>query len=162
MEPDPAVSDFGAWLSGVLVEFPAAYTRMDHYLRQVMPDLRSIQNRTIGEDAHSLSIQFANDQGSFNVPFADLSDGEKCFMICALVLAANEVSRNLFCFWDEPDNYLALEVQQFVMDLRRAFYSGGQFEKPCRIIQRPYAASLMKTLSFCIGGAISNQRLSAV
>jgi len=63
------------------------------------------------------------------VPFADLSDGEKCFMICALVLAANEVYGPLVCFWDEPDNYLALgEVQQFVVALRRAFQiGGGQF-----------------------------------
>jgi predicted ATPase len=31
-------------------------------------------------------------------------------------------------FWDEPDNYLALdEVGQFVLALRRAFQSGGQF-----------------------------------
>ena len=32
------------------------------------------------------------------------------------------------CFWDEPDNYLALsEVGHFVLALRKAFQSGGQF-----------------------------------
>ena len=49
-------------------------------------------------------------------------------MICALVLAANEAYGPLFCFWDEPDNFLALsEVGHFVLALRKAFQSGGQF-----------------------------------
>jgi ABC-type sugar transport system ATPase subunit len=34
----------------------------------------------------------------------------------------------VFCFWDEPDNYLALsEVGHFVLALRKAFQDGGQF-----------------------------------
>ncbi len=33
----------------------------------------------------------------------------------------------LFCFLDEPDNYLSLsEVKHFVMTLRRSFQAGGQ------------------------------------
>ena len=49
-------------------------------------------------------------------------------MICAMVLAANEAYGPLLCFWDEPDNYLALsEVGHFVLALRKAFQSGGQF-----------------------------------
>ena len=49
-------------------------------------------------------------------------------MICALVLAATESYGPLVCFWDEPDNYLALnEVGQFVLALRRAFRHGSQF-----------------------------------
>ena len=48
-------------------------------------------------------------------------------MICALVLAANEVYGPVLCFWDEPDNYLAVsEVGHFVMALRKSFQSGGQ------------------------------------
>jgi ABC-type multidrug transport system ATPase subunit len=49
-------------------------------------------------------------------------------MICALVLAANNNYGPVLCFWDEPDNYLALdEVGHFVLALRTAFQSGGQF-----------------------------------
>jgi ABC-type sugar transport system ATPase subunit len=45
-----------------------------------------------------------------------------------VVLAANHAYGPLACFWDEPDNYLALdEVGHFVSALRRAFQSGGQF-----------------------------------
>ncbi len=126
LQPNPAVADFGAWFSGVLANTPSAYTRIDEHLKQVMPDFKGIQNPEVGKDSRNLVVQFSNDQGSLKLPFADLSDGEKCFMICALVLAANEAYGPLLCFWDEPDNYLALdEVQQFVVALRRAFEIGG-------------------------------------
>jgi ABC-type cobalamin/Fe3+-siderophores transport system ATPase subunit len=94
-----------------------------------MPDVQDIKNPTVGKDSRSLAVQFSTEQGSVNLPFDDLSDGEKCFMICALVLAANRAYGPVACFWDEPDNYLALsEVSQFVLALRRAFQSdGGQF-----------------------------------
>jgi ATPase subunit of ABC transporter with duplicated ATPase domains len=63
-----------------------------------------------------------------SVPFEALSDGEKCFMICSLVLAANAAYGPIFYFWDEPDNHLALsEVGHFVLALRKAFQAGGQF-----------------------------------
>ena len=128
LQPNRYVTNFGAWFAGLLAHSPAAYARMDEYLKQVMPDLKDIRNPVIGREARSLTIQFATDQGSLSVPFQDLSDGEKCFMICALVLAANDSYGPLFCLWDEPDNYLApSEVSHFVMALRRAFRDGGQF-----------------------------------
>jgi ABC-type Mn2+/Zn2+ transport system ATPase subunit len=127
LEPNPQVTDFGAWFSGVLTSAPAAYVKVDAYLKQVMPDLKDIQNPAIGRDFHSLVVQFSNGQRSVNIPFEDLSDGEKCFMICALVLAANDAYGPIVCFWDEPDSHIALdEVGHFVLDLRRAFQSGGQ------------------------------------
>jgi len=128
LQPNLQVTDFAAWFSGLLAYAPAAYSKIDEYLKQVMPDVKDIQNPANGPDSRSLTVQFSNDQGSLKVPFEDLSDGEKCFMICALVLAANDAYGPLLCFWDEPDNYLALsEVGQFVMALRKAFQSGGQF-----------------------------------
>jgi hypothetical protein len=68
-----------------------------------MPDLKDIKNPVVGTDARSLIVQFANEQGSVSLPFNDLSDGEKCFMICALVLAGNEAYGPMFVmdpvFW---------------------------------------------------------------
>ncbi len=62
------------------------------------------------------------------MPYEALSDGEKCLLICALVLAANKAKGPVVCWWDEPDNYLAVsEVGHFVMALRRGFKDGGQF-----------------------------------
>lgn len=128
LQPDTSVKNFGAWFSGLLAHAPAAYVKIDEYLKQVMNDFKDIKNPEIGKDYRSLAIQFSNEQGSMSLPFEDMSDGEKCFMICALVLASNEAYGPLFCFWDEPDNYLALdEVGHFVLALRKAFQSGGQF-----------------------------------
>jgi predicted ATPase len=128
LQPNPQVTDFGAWFSGLLAYAPSAYTKIDNYLKQVMPDLKDIKNPPVGRDSRNLIVQFSNDHGSLNLPFEDLSDGEKCFMICAMVLAANDAYGPVFCFWDEPDNYLApSEVGHFVLALRTAFQSGGQF-----------------------------------
>ncbi len=128
LEPNPQLTDLGAWFSGLLAYAPSAYAEIDSYLKHVMPDLKDIKNPLVGKDSRSLEVQFSNDQGSVNFPFEDLSDGEKCYMICALVLAANHTYGPVFCFWDEPDNYLALpEVGHFVLALRKAFQSGGQF-----------------------------------
>jgi AAA domain, putative AbiEii toxin, Type IV TA system len=128
LQPNPQVTDFGAWFSGLLADSPSAYTKIADYLQQVMPDLKDIKNPMVGRESRSLLVQFSTNQGSITLPFEDLSDGEKCFMVCALVLAANDAYGPLFCFWDEPDNFLALdEVGYFVLALRKAFQAGGQF-----------------------------------
>jgi predicted ATPase len=63
-----------------------------------------------------------------SLPFKLLSDGEKCMLVWAMVMAANSSYGPLFCFWDEPDNYLAIsEIGDFAMDLRKTFKIGGQF-----------------------------------
>ncbi len=126
LQPNAEVTNFGAWFSGLLAYAPAAYTEIATYLKQVMPDLNDIKNPLIGADSRSLIVQFSDELASLNLPFEELSDGEKCFMICALVLAANKASDKLLCFWDEPDNYLSLdEVGHFVLALRKAFQTGG-------------------------------------
>jgi predicted ATPase len=127
LEPSLQVTDFGAWFAGLLAYAPASYGRIDAYLKEVMPDLKDIKNPVVGKDSRSLVVQFSDHQGSVTIPFKDLSDGEKCFMICALVLAATDAHGPVICFWDEPDSYLALdEIRQFVIALRQAFQSGGQ------------------------------------
>ena len=128
LKPNLPVTDFAAWFSGLIALAPSAYGKIEEYLKQVMRDWKDIQNPPVGKDARSLVVQFSNDQSSLRLPFEELSDGEKCFMICAVVLAAKNTYDPLFCFWDEPDNYLALsEVGHFVLALRKTFQSGGQF-----------------------------------
>ncbi|MCP4346989.1 MAG: AAA family ATPase [Desulfobacterales bacterium] len=128
LKPKREGSNFGEWFSGLLVRYPAAYIQIDKYLREVMPDIREFQNELIGKDFKSMSVWFQKKQATMNVYFKDLSDGEKCFFLCAVVLAANKSYGPLFCFWDEPDNYLSLsEVGHFITSLRRSFKeTGGQ------------------------------------
>lgn len=128
LEPRVDVVDYGGWFSALTGYYPAAYGRIDQFLKQVMPDLVDIQIAEFDSTPKSLAVQFSTEQGSIKVPFANLSDGEKCFMICALVLAANDSYGPIVCFWDEPDSHLALsEVGHFVLALRKAFKSGGLF-----------------------------------
>jgi predicted ATPase len=128
LQPNDEVTNLGTWFTGVMALSPSAYTKMDSYLRQIMPDLQDIRNITTGSDSKSLMMHFSSEQGRAELPFKYLSDGEKCYMICALVLAAHSAYGPLFCFWDEPDNHLALsEVGHFILTLRKAFKDGGQF-----------------------------------
>jgi predicted ATPase len=127
LEPKQDGSNFGEWFSGLLSRYPAAYREIDKYLQAVMPDISDIQNELIGKDSKSMVVRFEQNNRNLSIDFKDLSDGEKCFFICAVVLAANRHYGPLFCFWDEPDNYLSLsEVGHFVVSLRRAFRNSGQ------------------------------------
>ena len=125
LEPNREVSNLGEWISGLLADFPASYTAIDQFLRKVMPDLKDFKNPIVGEEFRSLFVQFQQEHDVFDVAFRDLSDGEKCFFVCAVVLAANQAYGPILCFWDEPDNYLSVsEVGHFITDLRRSFQSG--------------------------------------
>jgi predicted ATPase len=128
LHPESRVGNLGAWFAGLLASRPSAYATIEGYLKEVMPDLRDIKNPFVGPESRSLVVEFSNEKGTVTIPFADLSDGEKCFIVCALVLAACNEYGPLFCFWDEPDNYLAIsEVGHFVLALRKAFKGSGQF-----------------------------------
>ena len=127
LTPNREVNNFGAWFSGLLAHSPASYAMIDTYLKKAIPDFKDIKNPIRGTDFRSLTVQFQQEQALLSLPFAALSDGEKCFFICALVLAANESYGPLFCFWDEPDNYIAIsEVGYFVSALRRLARNGSQ------------------------------------
>lgn len=113
LAPERDASNFGEWFSGLLSRYPAAYTQIDKYLREVMPDLQDFMNEKIGKDAKNMMVRFEADRANLTVDFDALSDGEKCFFLCAVVLAANKYYGPIFCFWDEPDNYISLsEVGQ--------------------------------------------------
>ncbi|MDS9398382.1 AAA family ATPase [Aphanizomenon flos-aquae NRERC-008] len=127
LEPKRDGSDIGEWLSGILGRYPAAYREIDKYLRDIMEDFQDFVNEIIGKDLKNLVVRFEKNKATLNVDFQDLSDGEKCFFLCALVLAANKFYGPIFCFWDEPDNYLSLSVVgDFIMSLRRSFKDNGQ------------------------------------
>lgn len=128
LTPAPDMSNFGDWWNGLMTLSPSSYAQIEKALKLMMPDLRDIKNPVIAKDSRSLEVHFEQDGKSVTIPFRLLSDGEKCMIIWALVMAANEAYGPLFCFWDEPDNFLAIsEISDFATDLRKAFKSGGQF-----------------------------------
>jgi len=127
LEPVQDGSNLADWLAGILAQYPAAYASLSGYLQQVMPDLADFRFEREGRDEKSLQVRFKSGEAQHELSFDALSDGEKCFFVCGVLLAANHAYGPLFAFWDEPDNYLSLhEVSHFVMALRRSFRRGGQ------------------------------------
>ena len=127
LHPKRDGSNFGEWISGLFSRYPASYMQVDKYLRQVMPDIRDVMNESTGQDSKNMVVRFAADKANLSIDFNKLSDGEKCFFLCAAVLAANTSYGPLFCFWDEPDSYLSLsEVGHFITELRRSFQGMSQ------------------------------------
>lgn len=128
LAPNKRSTNFGEWFTGLLIHYPAAYTEIEKYLREVMPDMRDFLNEPTGRDSYSMIVRFEAHNADLSIYYKDLSDGEKCFFLCALVIAANKFYGPLFCFWDEPDNYLSIsEAGHFIASLRRSFSGGGQF-----------------------------------
>ncbi|MFY9260869.1 MAG: AAA family ATPase [Gallionella sp.] len=120
--PKSDLSNLGEWFTGLLASYPAAYTTIAAYLPSVMDDFVQIENAMVASDARNLKLHFEG----VSIGFNKLSDGEKCFILCGLVLAANKCNP-VFCFWDEPDNYITLaETERFIMNLRSTFQRGGQ------------------------------------
>lgn len=132
-------SNIASVYSGLLAEHPAAYSSIEKYVRSVMPEFRDFTNQPTGKDSRNMRVRFSTQEMveylesppskpiEFKPDFQDLSDGEKCFFVCAVVLAANEHIGPLLCFWDEPDNHLAMgEIGHFITALRRSFDGGAQ------------------------------------
>jgi ABC-type Mn2+/Zn2+ transport system ATPase subunit len=128
LRPEADGSNFADWLAGLLAQFPAAYNDIVGHLNDVLPDLHQFRNLPTGRDAKALMVDFrASAAGQLELEFDVLSDGEKCFFIGAVLLAANRAYGPLLAYWDEPDSHLSMaEVRQFAMALRRAFAQGGQ------------------------------------
>ncbi len=125
--PEADGANIANWLTGLLGQFPSAYSTIESYLREVLPDLQDFRNEVVGSESKRLLVSFAQANKTLTLRFEDLSDGEKCFFLCATILAANRAYGPVFCFWDEPDNYLSLnEVGHFILTLRRAFKASGQ------------------------------------
>ncbi len=128
LEPD--ASNFAGWLRDLLSRFPRAYGVMESYLKTVIPDFESFENVPRGENGMQLRVKFEQQQTArlFSPEFKQLSSGEKCFFLSALIHATNKVEP-VFCMWDEPDNHLSLaEVSHFILHLRKlANQQNGQF-----------------------------------
>jgi predicted ATPase len=125
--PDTQVTNAGAWFSGMVAAAPSTYTQVSEYLSQVMPDFRKITNPIFGKETRSLVFHFMKDHRSAELALEDLSDGERCFFVFALTIAANAAYGPILCFWDEPDNFLAPdEIGHSVIALRRGFLDSGQ------------------------------------
>lgn len=115
-------SNFASWFSDLLKEFPESITEVKKRLQAALPDFRSVRSEKIGVGSRRLVVAFQRDAQTFELGFDRLSDGEKCLFVSAVVIACNMFRGSTVCFWDEPDNYLAVsEVKPFVTELKQSF-----------------------------------------
>lgn len=131
-EPAPlqaSASNLVDWLGTLLESYPTAYATVVEQVQKVMPDVALFRFEKLGRDTRALMVKFKAGSTEDEQPFDRLSDGEKCFFLSAVLLAANRWDGPVFAFWDEPDNYLAShEVGQFIVELKRCFAQhGGQW-----------------------------------
>ena len=123
----PFCENFADYLTALLSDYPSSYVIINNFLKGLLPDLKEFNNEYIAVDVRMLKVIFGENNITFKLNFDKLSDGEKCMFLCAVVLAAQNMYNNLFVFWDEPDNYLALsEIEHFVRLLRQRFCNGSQ------------------------------------
>ncbi len=127
LTPNRECTNLGEWFTGLIMHTPAAYSTIDHFLRELLPELHDVRNPLTAKDSRSLLMRFRRDKKTLDIPFDKLSDGEKVYLIGAMVIAATECYGPIFCFWDEPDHHLSLsEIGHFVIACRRAFGTSGQ------------------------------------
>jgi predicted ATPase len=117
------------WFSDMVERNFDAYESMKKFIREcAFPDFQGMGNESDEFGRKFLRVKFASEQRpEEKIRFDQLSDGEKCLFLAGVVLIAEEVNGPFLCFWDEPDDYLAIsEVQHFIAALKRVLSRRGQ------------------------------------
>lgn len=121
--------DFADWFTARISGGMASYMAFQNYLKCVMEDFAGTEIDERNALGPMLTVRFGTaEKGTeVRIPFGDLSDGEKCQLIAASVVALNETTANLTVFWDEPDNYITTaEVAYLMPALCHSFVAKGQ------------------------------------
>jgi len=121
-------SNITNWWAGLSVSSPDVWAEVRAcYLLNVFPDFKRLHMQTNNFGAQRLNVLFEKDKKEETFRFNRLSDGEKCIFLAAFVMMASEINAPVFCFWDEPDNYLAVSEVEFLMTmLKNHFLKKGQ------------------------------------
>jgi predicted ATPase len=116
-----------SWVRYLFGRRPSIYGEVEKYLKNIWDDFKTLVNEDDNTAIKShLKIEF-EDAERLSLSLDKFSDGEKCFFISAVVIATMKDFPQTLCFWDEPNNYLALpEIQHFAQNLRLNFQKTGQ------------------------------------
>lgn len=127
IKPNFLATNVGDWLTGLFSQHPSAYGSVSDFLKKIMPDFEKITNPKTSDSSNKIMLSFKEGFKTFPIYFNDLSHGEKCFIVAALLLATHQEYPDTFCIWDEPDNFISIiEIEQFIFSLRRHFNTSGQ------------------------------------
>ncbi|MBF0095901.1 MAG: AAA family ATPase [Magnetococcales bacterium] len=125
-------SNFASWWHHLLVTDAELVMAVAAVLQEVIPGFRCMQLKVIGENVFSLMVVFAlGNNKSSEIPFTQLSDGQKSLILLYTVLVYMKFGRAHFLFMDEPENFLALpEIMPWLnqlMSQSEENASGGQY-----------------------------------
>lgn len=121
--------NFSDWFAVHISGGMAAYEAFHDYMKCVMADFAGVETDERGARGPMLKICFDAPEKDLRmkIPLGALSDGEKCQLIAASVVALNETMPNLTVFWDEPDNFITTgEVAYLMPALCHSFVKRGQ------------------------------------
>ena len=107
---DFCASNFVSWLSSILGQYPHLYGNIAQYIKEFLPDFGHFIFFDVGKDSRELKLIFEKNGGDFSIPFEKLSDGEKLLFLSGAVFAIAQSRKNVFCFWDEPNNYISVSL----------------------------------------------------
>lgn len=123
-------ANFLPWFKNLLGAQPFRYGDFTNELGAALRDFVAFRwNDPQQEPSPNLYLTFeSGSKGRYEVAFGELSDGEKSMVLGAALIVLSKMKPGYFCFWDEPDNYLAVsDVQGFITRLRKSFrINGGQ------------------------------------
>lgn len=109
------------WVRYNLALQPALYGKMERYLRVWMPDFDSFKLEVTGREEREFLCTF-QDQKTLELNLSKLADGEKTYLLTALLLAIISSDRSILCLWDEVDQFIALpELSHFITACRKEF-----------------------------------------
>jgi predicted ATPase len=120
--------DFPSWYRYLNEEDPDARRGLDGDLRGVLTGFVDLHFRPVTPEDKELLVRFAAPVGApYDVPFRDLSDGQRALIVLYALLHAS-AHKGAILFLDEPDNFVPLpEIQPWLSRLRQAVdESGGQ------------------------------------
>jgi predicted ATPase len=119
-------SNFADWFFNTLTRDTSTVQIVQDNIKAIFDDFSKIEFQPFNENSRKIIIHFLNEDKKWSVDFELMSSGEKCLILCAGLIASAQVEGPFACFWDEPDNYLALgEIGHLIVNLRRSFHQQG-------------------------------------
>ncbi len=127
LKPNFYTTNIGNWATGLLRAYPSSYVTILKNLQRVFEDIEEVRNPPTSATTNKLSFIFVGNDDKVEINFEQLSNGEKIFIVGALLNASVELGLISLCVWDEPDNYISLvEIATFFAKLKRTFYKKTQ------------------------------------